>query len=71
MGGGSSGGGVHPVAAAGASVPGPAVVVASSAPAATPHRIGPRPVFAGGMVFFAVLALGFVYDWRKGVFGWR
>jgi NADH-quinone oxidoreductase subunit A len=28
-------------------------------------------VFAGVMVFLAVLALGFVYDWRKGVFRWR
>ncbi len=28
-------------------------------------------VFAGAMVFIALLALGFVYDWRKGVFQWR
>jgi len=28
-------------------------------------------VFAGAMVFIALLALGFVYDWRKGVFRWR
>jgi NADH-quinone oxidoreductase subunit A len=28
-------------------------------------------VFAGGMLFIALLALGFVYDWRKGVFQWR
>jgi NADH-quinone oxidoreductase subunit A len=28
-------------------------------------------VFAGVMVFIALLALGFVYDWRKGVFQWR
>jgi NADH-quinone oxidoreductase subunit A len=28
-------------------------------------------VFAGAMVFVALLALGFVYDWRKGVFRWR
>jgi NADH-quinone oxidoreductase subunit A len=28
-------------------------------------------VFAGAMVFLAILALGFVYDWRKGVFRWR
>ncbi len=31
----------------------------------------PRPVFAGGLAFIALLALGFVYDWRKGVFRWR
>ncbi len=28
-------------------------------------------VFAGARVFIAMLALGFVYDWRKGVFRWR
>ena len=38
----------------------------------------PRPliqsrglVFAGVVVFFLLLAVGFVYDWRKGVFQWR
>jgi NADH-quinone oxidoreductase subunit A len=28
-------------------------------------------VFAAVMVFLGVLVLGFVYDWRKGVFRWR
>jgi NADH-quinone oxidoreductase subunit A len=28
-------------------------------------------VFAGAMLFVALLALGLVYDWRKGVFQWR
>lgn len=28
-------------------------------------------VFAGVMVFIVLLALGFIYDWRKGVFRWR
>ncbi len=28
-------------------------------------------VFAGAMVFIALLAVGFVYDWRKGIFRWR
>jgi NADH-quinone oxidoreductase subunit A len=28
-------------------------------------------MFAGAMTFVALLALGFVYDWRKGVFQWR
>ena len=28
-------------------------------------------VFGGAMVFIALLALGFIYDWRKGVFRWR
>lgn len=39
-----------------------------------PERAGAplfRPVFVGGMVFFLLLGLGLVYDWRKGVFRWR
>jgi NADH-quinone oxidoreductase subunit A len=28
-------------------------------------------VFGGAMVFIALLTMGFVYDWRKGVFRWR
>ena len=28
-------------------------------------------VFAEAMIFIALLALGFVYAWRKGVFQWR
>jgi NADH-quinone oxidoreductase subunit A len=28
-------------------------------------------IFAGAMVFLGVLALGFLYDWWKGVFRWR
>jgi NADH-quinone oxidoreductase subunit A len=28
-------------------------------------------VFAGAMVFVILLTLGYVYDWRKGVFRWR
>ena len=28
-------------------------------------------VFAGAMTFLALMALGFLYDWRKGVFRWR
>jgi NADH-quinone oxidoreductase subunit A len=28
-------------------------------------------VFGGAMVFVALLAVGFIYDWRKGVFRWR
>ena len=27
--------------------------------------------FGGAMVFIALLALGFIYDWRKGIFRWR
>ena len=32
---------------------------------------GPPLIFAGGMIFLVLLVLGFVYDWRKGVFRWR
>jgi NADH-quinone oxidoreductase subunit A len=28
-------------------------------------------VFGGAMVFIGLLAVGFVYDWRKGIFRWR
>ena len=28
-------------------------------------------VFGGAMTFLLLLTLGFVYDWRKGVFRWR
>ena len=32
---------------------------------------GSHTVFAGVMVFVALLTLGFIYDWRKGIFRWR
>jgi len=28
-------------------------------------------VFPGAMVFIGLLTLGFIYDWRKGIFRWR
>jgi len=28
-------------------------------------------VFAGAMVFIVLVVLGFIYDWRKGIFKWR
>ena len=28
-------------------------------------------VFAGAMLFIAMVVIGFAYDWRKGVFKWR
>jgi len=38
---------------------------------AFPTRIArPQSLFAGGLVFILLLTLGFVYDWRKGVFHW-
>jgi NADH-quinone oxidoreductase subunit A len=45
--------------------------------APSPSSLAPRPspsrhlVFGGAMTFLALLILGFVYDWRKGVFEWR
>lgn len=27
--------------------------------------------FCGGMVFLVLLTLGYIYDWKKGVFRWR
>jgi NADH-quinone oxidoreductase subunit A len=30
-----------------------------------------QQVFIGVSVFFVLLALGFLYDWRKGFFQWR
>ena len=40
----------------------------SSPPVAKSSR---HAVFAGAMTFLALLALGFIYDWRKGVFQWQ
>jgi NADH-quinone oxidoreductase subunit A len=28
-------------------------------------------VFAGAMTFIVLVVLGFIYDWRKGIFKWR
>ena len=45
------------------------------APSPSSLAPGPSPsrhlVFGGAMTFLALLILGFVYDWRKGVFEWR
>ncbi len=30
-----------------------------------------RLMFAGAMTFLVLLAVGYVYDWRQGVFQWR
>jgi len=36
------------------------------------HRVAGRGiVFVGVAVFFLLLVLGFLYDWKKGVFKWR
>jgi NADH-quinone oxidoreductase subunit A len=37
----------------------------------SPLRENRHLIFAAVMVFVALLVLGFVYDWRKGVFQWR
>lgn len=61
----------------------PAPTVAASAPAAAeaPRGIDAAvaagwidcrtTAFWGAMVFIVLLMLGFLYDWRKGVFDWR
>ena len=38
---------------------------------ATPLCKNRDMVFPGVMVFIALLTLGFIYDWRKGIFQWR
>jgi NADH-quinone oxidoreductase subunit A len=49
----------------------------AAAPAAAPtmqperHWQNRNLIFGGAMVFLVLLALGYVYDWRKGVFDWR
>ena len=58
----------------------PAAVATDEAMAAAPRGIDAAVaagwvesrglVFGGAMVFIALLALGFIYDWRKGVFRW-
>jgi len=36
------------------------------------YRSGHPPwAFAGGMIFLGLLLLGFIYDWKKGIFQWR
>jgi NADH-quinone oxidoreductase subunit A len=38
---------------------------------ATPLVASRQIVFAEAMIFIALLAMGFIYAWRKGVFRWR
>jgi NADH-quinone oxidoreductase subunit A len=40
-------------------------------PVARPIVADSHVMFAGAMVFVVLLTLGYVYDWRKGVFQWR
>jgi NADH-quinone oxidoreductase subunit A len=51
----------------------PSPTAASNATTARPekHWENRNLVFCGAMVFLVLLALGYVYDWRKGVFDWR
>jgi NADH-quinone oxidoreductase subunit A len=48
-----------------------AALAAAQSGAGATGGIAPRSAFAGGMVFIGLLTLGFVYDWKKGVFRWR
>jgi len=58
-------------AAAADSQPAAAAAVGIDA-AVSAHWVESRHlVFAGAMLFIALLTLGFIYDWRKGVFRWR
>lgn len=51
--------------------------IAQSAPAGIDAAVaaglvdGRGIVFAGAMLFIGLLTLGFIYDWRKGIFRWR
>jgi NADH-quinone oxidoreductase subunit A len=36
----------------------------------TQHGYTPGFFLATAMIFFAILAVGFVYEWRKGIFKW-
>jgi len=50
----------------------PGVVVGAERSTAPEPLIANRGVvFAGVMAFLALLVLGLVYDWRKGLFKWR
>lgn len=45
---------------------------ASDAPALIQRRsVSKHDLFWGGMAFMGLLALGLVYDWRKGILRWR
>jgi NADH-quinone oxidoreductase subunit A len=52
--------------------PSPPLLQASSKNSGDSATAGRRHIiFAGMMVFVVLLTLGYVYDWRKGVFQWR
>jgi NADH-quinone oxidoreductase subunit A len=52
--------------------PAPAAAAGGIDAAVANHWLESRHLaFAGAMVFIVLLAVGFVYDWRKGVFRWR
>jgi NADH-quinone oxidoreductase subunit A len=44
---------------------------ARQTPVLRSNTTGSHVMFAGAMTFVALLTLGYVYDWRKGVFQWR
>jgi NADH-quinone oxidoreductase subunit A len=62
---------VSEVPPAAAAMPAGAAPAAAELAAEPPSGLTIRPVFAGGAVFAALLVLGLVYDWRKGIFHWR
>jgi len=68
---GSAGGGGRPAPSAGLAGSGAAGQAPGLPAAPPPGADRTRPMFLGGMVFLAMLTVGYVYDWRKGVFRWR
>jgi NADH:ubiquinone oxidoreductase subunit 3 (subunit A) len=60
------------VVGAAAAVPGAAAVPRGIDAAVAAGLVESRHmVFLAVMVFLALVALGFLYDWRKGFFQWR
>ena len=58
-------------AIAGLTAVGCEVVDLGICPTPTVVHVTRRGTLAGAMTFVVLLTLGFVYDWRKGVFQWR
>jgi NADH-quinone oxidoreductase subunit A len=54
-----------------ASVEAAAPSASADAPESDSAQGRPPFVFVGGMIFIGLLVLGFIYDWRKGIFEWR
>jgi NADH-quinone oxidoreductase subunit A len=51
--------------------PSPSIPLGIDAAVASGYVENRHIVFWGAMIFLLLLTLGFVYDWRKGIFRWR